>query len=59
MSYVVPDELYGDALRAVDWYETTGMKVAKPPGIPHVVARWIVLHCKATATTDQREGGGE
>lgn len=44
--YYVDRDLYEDAEKALHWYETTGMKVAKTPSIPHVVASWLVRKTK-------------
>jgi hypothetical protein len=40
------EELIEEAERAIKWYDTTGMKVAKPPAMPKLVAQWILLHVK-------------
>jgi len=47
--HIVSRELLDEATKAVEWYECTGMKVARPPAIPHVVAQWLLLKCKAEA----------
>jgi hypothetical protein len=43
--FEVEARLFEEASRAVEWYDTKGMKVAKPPFIPEAVARWIVSKC--------------
>lgn len=46
--YIVSEDLIVAARRAKEWHETKGMKVAKPPDVPHMVASWILGHCLAT-----------
>lgn len=44
--YVDTDSIYAEARKAMDWYECTGMKVAKNPAMPRLVAQWILWHVK-------------
>lgn len=46
--YADTDSLYDEAQKAMDWYNCKGMKVAKTPGMPLIVATWILMHVKPT-----------
>lgn len=52
--YTVSAELLEEAQRSYDWHEKKGMRVAKPPAMPNIVAAWIVRHCVAFPLSPER-----
>ncbi len=51
VKYAIGTELWREAQKAHDWYNATGMRVAKTPAIPRDVAAWILRKCEAPAPT--------